>query len=83
MIRRESEDCQGASRTAGYRSDGTLSGFAGIDARTVDVFLIFNLGRLNAMPASDLGIRRGVRPPYPFTDVSSPKQSCENAESCR
>ena len=28
---------------------------------TANVFLIFNLGRLDVMPANDLGIRRGVQ----------------------
>jgi len=33
----------------------------GIGVWTANVFLIFNLGRLDVMPANDLGIRRGVQ----------------------
>jgi DNA-3-methyladenine glycosylase II len=36
-----------------------LTAIPGIGAWTVNVFLIFNLGRLDVMPAADLGIRRG------------------------
>jgi hypothetical protein len=34
-----------------------LTAVAGIGAWTVNVFLIFSLGRLDVMPAGDLGIR--------------------------
>jgi 3-methyladenine DNA glycosylase/8-oxoguanine DNA glycosylase len=57
-----------------------LTGVAAIAARTVNVFSIFNLGRLDAMPASDLGIRRGGQPPYAFTDVALPKHAREQTE---
>jgi 3-methyladenine DNA glycosylase/8-oxoguanine DNA glycosylase len=36
--------------------------------------LIFNLGRLDIMPASGLGIRRGVQLVYRLEDVAPPKQ---------
>ena len=38
-----------------------LTALPGIGAWTVNVLLIFNLGRLDVMPVADLGIRRGVQ----------------------
>jgi DNA-3-methyladenine glycosylase II len=56
-----------------------LIGIPGIGAWTVNVFLIFNLGRLDVMPASDLGIRRGVQLVYALEEVATPKQVHEKA----
>jgi 3-methyladenine DNA glycosylase/8-oxoguanine DNA glycosylase len=56
-----------------------LTEIAGIGAWTANVFLIFNLGRLDVMPASDLGIRRGVQLVYRLRDVATPKQVHEKA----
>jgi DNA-3-methyladenine glycosylase II len=47
-----------------------LTGIVGIGAWTANVFLIFNLGRLDVMPATDLG-------------VATPKQVQEKAERWR
>jgi DNA-3-methyladenine glycosylase II len=60
-----------------------LTAVAGIGAWTVNVFLIFNLGRHDVMPASDLGIRRGVQLVYGLEDVASPKQVHEKAQCWR
>jgi DNA-3-methyladenine glycosylase II len=57
-----------------------LTGIVGIGAWTANVFLIFNLGRLDVMPASDLGIRRGVQLTYKLKDVATPKQVQEKAK---
>jgi DNA-3-methyladenine glycosylase II len=50
----------------------TLSGISGVGLWTINVFLIFSLQRPDVMPATDLGLRRGVqlmcglkRPPTP------------------
>jgi DNA-3-methyladenine glycosylase II len=56
-----------------------LTSIAGIGAWTVNVFLIFNLGRLDVMPANDLGIRRGVQLVYGLKDIATPKQVHERA----
>jgi DNA-3-methyladenine glycosylase II len=56
-----------------------LTGIAGIGAWTANVFLIFDLGRLDVMPAADLGIRRGVQLVYRLKDVATPKQVHEKA----
>jgi DNA-3-methyladenine glycosylase II len=60
-----------------------LTAVAGIGAWTVNVFLIFNLGRLDVMPASDLGIRRGVQLVYGLEDVATSKQVHEKAQRWR
>lgn len=60
-----------------------LTGIAGIGAWTVNVFLIFGLGRLDVMPANDLGIRRGVQLAYALKDLATPQQVHEKAELWR
>jgi DNA-3-methyladenine glycosylase II len=50
------------------------TGIAGVGVWTVNVFLIFNLGRLDALPGGDLGIRRGVQLTYGLQDVVTLKQ---------
>jgi 3-methyladenine DNA glycosylase/8-oxoguanine DNA glycosylase len=60
-----------------------LTAIAGIGAWTVNVFLIFNLGRLDVMPAGDLGIRRGVQLVYGLEDVATAKQVQERAQLWR
>ena len=56
-----------------------LTEITGIGAWTANVFLIFSLGRLDVMPASDLGIRRGVQLVYGLKDAATPKQVHEKA----
>jgi DNA-3-methyladenine glycosylase II len=46
-----------------------LIGIPGIGRWTANVFLIFTLGRLDVVPADDLGIRRGVKLTYGLTSV--------------
>ena len=60
-----------------------LTGIAGIGAWTANVFLIFNLGRLDVLPASDLGIRRGVQLVDGLSEVATPKQVHEQAKLWR
>jgi DNA-3-methyladenine glycosylase II len=60
-----------------------LTAVAGIGPWTVNVLLIFNLGRLDVMPASDLGIRRGVQLVYGLEDVATSKQVHEKAQRWR
>ena len=51
-----------------------LTKIPGIGAWTVNVLLIFNLGRLDVMPAADSGIRRGVQLADGLRVVATPKQ---------
>ena len=59
----------------------TLSAIPGIGAWTVNVLLIFNLGRLDVMPAADLGIRRGVQLTYGLRAIATPKQVLERSQA--
>lgn len=60
-----------------------LTGIAGIGAWTVNVFLIFSLGRLDVLPAGDFGIRRGVQLVYGLKEIPTPKTVHEKAELWR
>jgi DNA-3-methyladenine glycosylase II len=62
---------------------GALTSIAGIGAWTANVFLIFNLGRLDVMPASDRGIRRGVQLAYNLREIATPRQVQQKAELWR
>jgi DNA-3-methyladenine glycosylase II len=59
----------------------TLTSLPGIGAWTVNVFLIFNLGRLDVMPAADLGIRRGVQLTDGLGAIATPRQVLERAQA--
>jgi DNA-3-methyladenine glycosylase II len=59
----------------------TLTSLPGIGAWTVNVFLIFNLGRLDVMPAADLGIRRGVQLTDGLRTSATPKQVLERSQA--
>ncbi len=61
----------------------TLSAVAGIGLWTVNVFLIFNLGRLDVMPAADLGIRRGVQLTDGLRAIATPKQVLDRSMAWR
>jgi 3-methyladenine DNA glycosylase/8-oxoguanine DNA glycosylase len=56
-----------------------LTDIPGIGLWTANVFLIFNLGRLDVMPATDLGIRRGVRLVYGLKGVATARQVHDKA----
>ena len=55
------KQARGLARASDEDIVETLTAISGIGAWTVNVFLIFNLGRENVLPAGDLGIRRGVQ----------------------
>jgi DNA-3-methyladenine glycosylase II len=57
----------------------TLTAVPGVGVWTANVFLIFNLGRLDVLPADDLGIRRGVQLSYGLTRVATPAEVREQA----
>ncbi|AMN40434.1 DNA-3-methyladenine glycosylase II [Rhodoplanes sp. Z2-YC6860] len=56
-----------------------LTSIPGVGPWTVNVFLIFNLGREDVMPASDLGIRRGVQLIARMRSIATPNQVKERA----
>jgi DNA-3-methyladenine glycosylase II len=47
----------------------------------VNVFLIFNLGRLDVMPAADLGIRRGVQLTNGLRAIATARQVLERSRA--
>jgi DNA-3-methyladenine glycosylase II len=57
-----------------------LSKIPGIGAWTVNVLLIFNLGRLDVMPAVDSGIRRGVQLADGLHVIATPKQVIQRSQ---
>jgi DNA-3-methyladenine glycosylase II len=58
-----------------------LTAIAGIGAWTVNVLLIFNLGRRDVMPAADMGIRRGVQLTDGLRAIATPKQVIERSRA--
>lgn len=51
-----------------------LTKVKGIGEWTVHMFLMFSMGRLNVLPAGDLGIRNGVGKLYHFQSVPTPEE---------
>ena len=58
-----------------------LTKIPGIGAWTVNVLLIFNLGRIDVMPAADLGIRRGVQLADGLRVIATPKQVIQRSQA--
>ena len=46
----------------------------GIGAWTVEMLLIFTLGRPDVLPVSDYGVRKGVAVTYKLKELPSPKE---------
>jgi DNA-3-methyladenine glycosylase II len=46
----------------------------GIGPWTAQMFLMFNLGRPDVMPASDLGVQKGVQAIYRLPELPNPEQ---------
>lgn len=60
-----------------------LSSVWGVGVWTAQMFLMFRLGRLDVMPAGDLGVREGVRILDGLEERPSPKAVLERAEPWR
>ncbi len=60
-----------------------LSSVWGIGEWTAQMFLIFRLGRLDVMPAGDLGVREGARRLDGLTERPSPGAVLQRAEAWR
>ena len=60
-----------------------LTTIPGIGIWTANVFLIFSLHRLDVVPASDLGIRRGVQLAYGLARPATPEMVIEKARRWR
>jgi DNA-3-methyladenine glycosylase II len=62
---------------------GHLLPVPGIGTWTVEMFLIFGLGRLDVLPVGDFGLRAGVRDWYGLPDLPSRAELQERAEPWR
>jgi len=61
----------------------TLTAVKGLGRWTVDMFLIFHLGRPDVLPVGDLGIRRAVQIQYGLEDLPNPAELERIAEPWR
>jgi DNA-3-methyladenine glycosylase II len=60
-----------------------LTSLWGIGPWTVDMFMMFQLGRLDIWPTGDLGVRRGWEKIYALTDEIEPKELDKKGEKFR
>ena len=60
-----------------------LTAIKGLGRWTVDMFLIFHLGRPDVLPVGDLGIRRAVQVEYELGELPSPPELERIAEPWR
>jgi DNA-3-methyladenine glycosylase II len=61
----------------------TLTAIRGIGPWTVEMILIFRLGRLDVMPATDYGVRKGFALLYKMDELPTPKFLLNYAEKWR
>lgn len=61
----------------------TLSAVRGIGEWTVQMLLIFKLGRPDVMPSNDYGVRKGFAKVYKLADLPAPKKLLELSEKWR
>lgn len=52
----------------------SLTAIRGVGIWTAQMFLMFRLGRLDVLPAADLGIRKGIRHTYGLRRLPTPAQ---------
>jgi DNA-3-methyladenine glycosylase II len=60
-----------------------LTELKGVGRWTVEMFLIFNLGRLDVLPVHDLGVRRGFQIAYGKRKLPEPEQLERSGEKWR
>jgi DNA-3-methyladenine glycosylase II len=60
-----------------------LTGLWGVGPWTVDMFMMFQLGRLDIWPTGDLGVRRGWEKIYSLSDEITPKELEAKGEKFR
>ena len=60
-----------------------LTEMKGVGRWTVEMFLIFNLGRLDVLPIHDLGVRRGFQIAYGKRKMPEPEQLERSGEKWR
>jgi DNA-3-methyladenine glycosylase II len=57
-----------------------FTGIKGVGEWTVQMYLLFSMGRLDVLSASDLGVRKGVQKLYQLDEMPSEKQVVELAK---
>jgi 3-methyladenine DNA glycosylase/8-oxoguanine DNA glycosylase len=60
-----------------------LTRIRGIGPWTVEMLLIFRLGRPDVLPATDLGVRKGVKLTYGLVDLPTPEEVRRRGEAWR
>lgn len=60
-----------------------LTEVEGIGQWSVEMFLMFTLGRLDVLPATDLGIRKGFAKTYKLVELPKPREIMEYGERWR
>jgi 3-methyladenine DNA glycosylase/8-oxoguanine DNA glycosylase len=60
-----------------------LTTVRGVGPWTVEMLLIFTLGRRDVLPATDYGVRKGFALTYGWKDLPSPKELLEHGEKWR
>jgi 3-methyladenine DNA glycosylase/8-oxoguanine DNA glycosylase len=58
-----------------------LSAVRGVGKWTVEMLLIFRLGRLDVLPATDYGIRKGFARAFKLDDLPAPRHILAHGES--
>ena len=60
-----------------------LTGIRGVGPWTVEMLLMFKLGRTDVLPATDFGVRKGFALTYKLKDLPAPKDLLEHGERWR
>jgi DNA-3-methyladenine glycosylase II len=60
-----------------------LTGIRGVGPWTVEMLLMFKLGRTDVLPATDFGVRKGFALTYGLEDLPHPKDLLEHGERWR
>jgi DNA-3-methyladenine glycosylase II len=60
-----------------------LTGIRGVGPWTVEMLLMFKLGRTDVLPATDFGVRKGFALVYELEDLPAPKDLLEHGERWR
>jgi DNA-3-methyladenine glycosylase II len=67
-------DLQGLAELDDEEVSAQLIAVKGLGRWTVDMFLIFHLGRADVLPVGDLGIRRAVQIQYGLSELPGPEE---------
>src|SRR5262249_40371457 len=60
-----------------------LTALRGVGPWTVEMLLMFTLGRLDVLPATDYGVRKGFALTYGWKELPTPKELLEFGERWR